>query len=98
MGVVGGGVSVGGLSSASNGELDGEDKGEVMILGNVKARGVGDMILNIGVWTWSTVTSSAAGGLRDGECDQIALSSLWHHDRVLTSRVCIASAVGGHDG
>ena len=62
MGVVGGGVSVGGLSSASNGELDGEDKGEVMILGNVKARGVGDTILNIGAWTWSTVTSSAVEG------------------------------------
>jgi len=58
----GGGVeNVSGPRSGSNGELDGEGEGVWTFMGNVKARGVGEMTFSIG-WLVSgaaTATSSA---------------------------------------
>lgn len=45
----GGGVEiVSGLRSGSNGELDGEGEGVWTFMGNVKARGVGEMTFRVG--------------------------------------------------
>jgi len=57
----GGVVNVSGPRSGSNGELDGEGEGVWTFMGNVKARGVGEMTFSIG-WLVSgaaTATSSA---------------------------------------
>jgi hypothetical protein len=59
---VGGGVvNVSILRSGSKGELDGEGEGEWTFIGKVKARGVGEITLSIGV----VVTGSATATSRD---------------------------------
>jgi hypothetical protein len=63
----GGGVeNVSGPRSGSNGELDGEGEGEWTFMGNVKARGVGEMIFSMGVLgSGSATATSRSGGGRE---------------------------------
>jgi hypothetical protein len=60
----GGGVeNESGPRSGSNGELDGEGEGEWTFMGNVKARGVGEMTFSMGaLGTGSATATSRAGG------------------------------------
>ena len=61
----GGGVeNVSGPRSGSNGELDGEGEGEWTFMGNVKARGVGEMIFSIGVLGSGSATATSRAGER----------------------------------
>jgi len=61
----GGGVeNVSGPRSGSNGELDGEGEGEWTFMGNVKARGVGEMIFSIGVLGSGSATATSRGCTR----------------------------------
>ena len=53
----GGGVDDTSLESGSNGEQDGEAKGTLSLIGNVKARGVGETIVTSGASGASVVTS-----------------------------------------
>jgi len=63
----GGGVeNVSGLRSGSNGELDGEGEGEWTFMGNVKARGVGEMTFSMGVLGSGSATATSRAG-RGGE-------------------------------
>ena len=62
--VRGGGVeNVSSLRSGSNGELDGDGEGEWTFMGNVKARGVGEMTFSMGalVDSGSATATSRAG-------------------------------------
>lgn len=89
---VGGGVeNVSVLRSGSKGELDGDGEGLWTFMGNVKARGVGEMTFSMGVVvtgsataTWSawTEVSSGEGGMESG---------------VLTLCGGVARADSGHD-
>ena len=64
----GGGVeNVSGVRSGSNGELDGEGEGEWTFMGNVKARGVGEITFSMGVLgSGSATATSRAGRVREG--------------------------------
>ena len=56
----GGGVeNVSGPRSGSNGELDGEGEGEWTFMGNVKARGVGEMMFSMGVLGSGSATATS---------------------------------------
>lgn len=56
----GGGVeNVSSLRSGSNGELDGEGEGVCKFMGNVKARGVGEMTLSMGVVVSGPATATS---------------------------------------
>lgn len=63
----GGGVeNVSGLRSGSNGELDGEGEGVWTFMGNVKARGVGEMTFSMGVVLGSgSATATSRGCTRE---------------------------------
>ena len=70
----GGGVeNVSGPRSGSNGELDGEGEGEWTFMGNVKARGVGEMTFSMGVLGSgsATATSRAGWGVFDEEEESV---------------------------
>ena len=63
---MGGGVESG-FRSGLNGEEDGDGKGRSLIIGgNVKARGVGEMIATVGHSGESVATSRSARGDRRG--------------------------------
>jgi hypothetical protein len=63
----GGGVeNVSSLRSGSNGELDGEGEGEWTFMGNVKARGVGEITFSMGgVLGSGSATATSREGTRE---------------------------------
>jgi hypothetical protein len=94
----GGGVeNVSGPRSGSNGELDGEGEGEWTFMGNVKARGVGEMTFSMGVLGSgsATATSRADGGGGGGGLMRREEEEQWDQ---LTVYERVARADGGHDG
>jgi hypothetical protein len=61
----GGGVeNESGPRSGSNGELDGEGEGEWTFMGNVKARGVGEMTFSMGALGTGSATATSRGCTR----------------------------------
>jgi len=89
----GGGVeNVSGPRSGSNGELDGEGEGVWTFMGNVKARGVGEIILSRGgVGSGSaTATTRACRGELVGGVERRRVR--------LTTYESVARADIGHDG
>ncbi len=89
----GGGVeNVSGPRSGSNGELDGEGEGVWTFMGNVKARGVGEMTFSMGVvlGSGSATATSRAGRVRMKGGDEKNNGGLTVYER-------IARADSGHD-
>lgn len=70
----GGGVQVSRFKSGSKGELDGEAKGASLLIGKVKARGVGEMIATVGGSGASVVTSRSVG---EREAQHIMVSTMY---------------------
>jgi hypothetical protein len=87
----GGGVeNESGPRSGSNGELDGEGEGEWTFMGNVKARGVGEMTFSMGaLGTGSaTATSRAGGGGRQSGWMTRKREEQWKTHGVQDCRAC----------
>jgi len=87
----GGGVeNVSGVRSGSKGELDGEGEGVWTFMGKVKARGVGEMTLKMGVVVTGSATatsrawtevSEGVGGMEEGVltlCGRVARADSGH--------------------
>jgi hypothetical protein len=87
----GGGVeNVSSLRSGSKGELDGEGEGVWTFIGNVKARGVGEMRLRIGLVDSGAATATSRAWMEvSGE--------RWMDPGVLTLSRSVARADSGHD-